>query len=177
METFHATTVIAVRRGDRAAIAGDGQVTLGNTVVKHGARKVRRIGDGSVLVGFAGAAADGFTLFEKLEGKLKEHRGHLARACVELAKDWRMDRVLRKLEAMLVALDAKGTYLVSGNGDLIEPDEGCVAIGSGGPYALAAARAMMAHTELSAGEIAREALSIAGDICIYTNKSITVEEL
>jgi ATP-dependent HslUV protease subunit HslV len=177
METFHATTVIAVRRGDRAAIAGDGQVTLGNTVVKHGARKVRRIGDGSVLVGFAGAAADGFTLFEKLEGKLKEHRGHLARACVELAKDWRMDRVLRKLEAMLVALDAKGTYLVSGNGDLIEPDEGCVAIGSGGPYALAAARAMLAHTEMSAAEIAREALSIAGDICIYTNKSITVEEL
>jgi ATP-dependent HslUV protease subunit HslV len=177
MYVFHATTVVAVRRGERAAIAGDGQVTLGNTVVKHGAKKVRRLGDGSVLVGFAGAAADAFTLFEKLEGKLKEHRGHLARACVELAKDWRMDRVLRKLEAMLVAMDAKGTYVVSGNGDLIEPDEGVVAIGSGGPYALAAARALLAHTQLSPGEVAREALSIAGDICIYTNKSITVEEI
>lgn len=177
METIHATTIVAVRRGDRAAVAGDGQVTLGNTVVKHGARKVRRIGDGQVLVGFAGAAADGFTLFERLEGKLKEHRGHLARACVELAKEWRMDRVLRRLEAMLVALDARGTYLVSGTGDIIEPDEGCVAIGSGGPYALAAARALLAHTELAPAVIAREALQIAGAICIYTNQSITVEEL
>lgn len=177
MKTIHATTVLAVRRGERAAIAADGQVTLGDTVIKHGARKVRRIGDGRVLVGFAGAAADAFTLFERLEGKLQEHRGHLARACVELAKEWRMDRVLRRLEAMLIALDARGTYLVSGTGDIIEPDEGVVAIGSGGPYALAAARALLAHTQLSAGEIAREALTIAGDICIYTNKSITVEEL
>jgi ATP-dependent HslUV protease subunit HslV len=177
MERIHATTVIAVRRGEHAAIAGDGQVTLGNTVVKHTARKVRRLHDGRVLVGFAGAAADGFTLFERLEGKLKESRGHLARACVELAKEWRMDRVLRRLEAMLVALDANGTYLVSGNGDIIEPDEGCVAIGSGGPYALAAARALLAHTELPPSAIAREALAIAGQICIYTNQSITIEEL
>lgn len=177
MEVFHATTVVAVRRGERAALAGDGQVTLGNTVVKHGAKKVRRLGDGHVLAGFAGAAADAFTLFERLEGKLKEHRGHLARACVELAKEWRMDRVLRRLEAMLVALDARGTYLVSGTGDLIEPDDGCVAIGSGGPFALAAARALLTHTQMTPGEVAREALVIAGGICIYTNQSVTVEEL
>ncbi len=177
MEIIHATTVVAVRRGDRAAVAGDGQVTLGNTVVKHSARKVRRIADGKVLVGFAGAAADAFTLFERLEGKLNEHRGHLARACVELAKEWRMDRVLRRLEAMLVALDAQTTFLISGTGDVIEPDEGCVAIGSGGPYALAAARALLAHTEMLPAEIVRESLKIAGDICIYTNTSITVEEL
>ena len=151
MDVVHSTTVLAVRRGDRAAIAGDGQVTLGNTVVKHGAKKVRRLADGSALVGFAGAAADGFTLLERLESKLKEHRGQLARACVELAKEWRMDRVLRRLEAMLIALDAKGTYLVSGNGDVIEPDEGCVAIGSGGPYAFAAARALLAHSEPERG--------------------------
>src|SRR6266545_1608802 len=172
-EILRATTVVAVRRGERAAIAGDGQVTLGNTVVKHGAKKVRRLGDGQVLVGFAGAAADAFTLFELLEGKLKEHRGHLARACVELAKEWRMDRVLRRLEAMLIALDARGTYLVSGTGDLIEPDDGCVAIGSGGPYALAAARALVVHTQMSPGDVAREALTVAGAICIYTNQSIT----
>lgn len=177
MDTIHATTVLAVRRGERAAIAGDGQVTLGNTVVKHGARKVRKLGDGRVLVGFAGAAADAFTLFEKLEGKLKEHRGHLARSAVELAKDWRMDRVLRKLEAMLIAMDAQSTFLISGTGDLIEPDEGVVAIGSGGPYALAAARALLAHTEMAPAQVAREALTIAGEICIYTNTSITVEEL
>jgi ATP-dependent HslUV protease subunit HslV len=177
MDTIHATTVIAVRRGERAAIAGDGQVTLGNTVVKHGAKKVRRIGDGNVLVGFAGAAADAFTLFERLEGKLKEHRGHLARAAVELAKEWRMDRVLRRLEAMLIALDARGTFLISGTGDIIEPDEGVVAIGSGGPYALAAGRALLAHTEMPPADIAREAMMIAGAICIYTNQSITVEEL
>ena len=178
MEIIHATTVVAVRRGDRGAIAGDGQVTLGNTVVKNGAKKVRRLGEGgNVLVGFAGAAADAFTLFERLESKLKEHRGHLARAAVELAKDWRMDRMLRRLEAMLIAMDAKGTYLISGTGDIIEPDEGCVAIGSGGPFALAAARALLAHTQLTPGEVAREALKIAGEICIYTNQSISVEEL
>lgn len=177
METIHATTIVAVRRDGRAAIAGDGQVTLGNTVVKNTARKVRRIGDGNVVVGFAGAAADGFTLFERLEGKLKEHRGHLQRACVELAKEWRLDRVLRRLEAMLIAADARSTLLISGTGDVIEPDEGCVAIGSGGPYALAAARALLAHSQLPAGEIAREALRIAGEICIYTNQSITLEEI
>jgi ATP-dependent HslUV protease subunit HslV len=177
METIHATTIVAVRRDGRAAIAGDGQVTLGNTVVKNTARKVRRICDGQVVVGFAGAAADGFTLFERLEGKLKEHRGHLARACVELAKEWRLDRVLRRLEAMLIAMDGKSTFLISGTGDVIEPDEGCVAIGSGGPYALAAARALLAHSQLPAVEIAREALRIAGEICIYTNQSITVEEI
>lgn len=177
MEIIHATTIVAVRRDGRAAIAGDGQVTLGNTVVKNTAKKVRRIGDGQVVVGFAGAAADGFTLFERLEAKLKEHRGHLARACVELAKEWRMDRVLRRLEAMLIAMDAKSTLLISGTGDVIEPDEGCVAIGSGGPYALSAAKALLAHSQLPAGEIAREALRIAGEICIYTNQSITVEEI
>ena len=177
MEAIHATTVIAVRRGDRAAIAGDGQVTLGSTVVKNTARKVRRLADGKVIVGFAGSAADGFTLFERLEGKLGEHRGQLARACVELAKEWRLDRVLRRLEAMLIAVDARSTYLVSGTGDVIEPDEGCVAIGSGGPYALAAARALLSHSSLGAGDVAREALRIAGEICIYTNQNISIEEI
>ncbi len=177
MEIIHATTIVAVRRDGRGAIAGDGQVTLGNTVVKNTARKVRRLGDGSVVVGFAGAAADGFTLFERLESKLKEHRGHLTRACVELAKEWRLDRVLRRLEAMLIAMDAKSMLLISGTGDVIEPDEACVAIGSGGPYALAAARALLAHSQLPASEIAREAMRIAGEICIYTNQSITVEEI
>ena len=177
METMHATTVVAVRRGDQCAIAGDGQVTLGNTVVKQSARKVRRMSDGKVLVGFAGGAADAFALFDRLEAKLGEHRGQLARACVELAKDWRLDRALRRLEAMLIAMDAKSTFLVSGSGDVIEPDEGCVAIGSGGAYALAAARALLTHTQMKPGDVAREALRIAGDICIYTNQNITVEEL
>lgn len=177
MEIVHATTIVAVRRDGRGAIAGDGQVTLGNTVVKNTARKVRRLGNGKVVVGFAGSAADGFTLFERLEGKLEEHSGHLTRACVELAKEWRLDRVLRRLEAMLIAMDTTSTLLISGTGDVIEPDEGCVAIGSGGPYALAAARALLVHSQLPAVEIAREAVRIAGEICIYTNQSITVEEI
>ncbi|MBL8681176.1 MAG: ATP-dependent protease subunit HslV [Myxococcales bacterium] len=176
-DSIHATTVIAVRRGDRAAIAADGQVTLGNTVVKRQAKKVRRLHHGQVLVGFAGGAADAFALFDRLEAKLEAHRGHLARACVELAKEWRLDRALRQLEAMLIAVDAQQTLLVGGTGDLIEPDEGVVAIGSGGPYALAAARALVAHTEMSPTDVAREALMIAGDICIYTNQHITVEAI
>ena len=172
---IHATTVVAVRRGDRAAVAADGQVTLGSTVVKRQARKVRRLHAGKVVVGFAGGAADAFALFDRLEAKLEAHRGHLARACVELAKEWRLDKALRQLEAMLIAVDDKQTFLVGGTGDLIEPDEGVVAIGSGGPYALAAARALIAHTEMAPADIARESLMIAGDICIYTNQHITVE--
>jgi ATP-dependent HslUV protease subunit HslV len=174
---IHGTTVVAVRRGDRAAIAADGQVTLGNTVVKRQARKVRRLHGGKVLVGFAGGAADAFALFDRLESKLEAHRGHLARACVELAKEWRLDKALRRLEAMLIALDDKQTFLVGGTGDLIEPDEGVVAIGSGGPYALAAARALVAHSAMDPADIARESLMIAGDICIYTNQHITVEAI
>lgn len=176
-DSIHATTVIAVRRGDQAAIAADGQVTLGSTVVKRQAKKVRRLHQGRVLVGFAGGAADAFALFDRLEAKLEAHRGHLARACVELAKEWRLDRALRQLEAMLIAVDEKQTLLVGGTGDLIEPDEGVVAIGSGGPYALAAARALVAHTQMSPSDVAREALMIAGDICIYTNQHITVEAI
>jgi ATP-dependent HslUV protease, peptidase subunit HslV len=172
-----ATTILSVRRDGKVVVAGDGQVTLGNTVMKASARKVRRMGDGRIVAGFAGSAADGVALFEKLEGKLKEHAGNLARAAVELTKDWRTDRVLRRLEAMLVVADASRTFLLSGSGDIIEPDEGVVAIGSGGPYALAAARALMAHTEMPARAIAEAALGIAGDICIYTNRNITVEEL
>ena len=174
---IRSTTVLAVRKGDRVAVAGDGQVTLGSTVVKSGARKVRRLHDGNVLVGFAGASADAFTLFERLEAKLKEFNGNLTRAAVELAKDWRLDRALRRLEAMLIAVDRKGSYLVSGTGDVIEPDSGIVAIGSGGPYALAAARALAQNTELGATEIARASLQIAAEICIYTNGEIVVEEL
>lgn len=176
-ERIRSTTVIAVRRGDTVAVAGDGQVTLGQTVMKATARKVRRMHDGNVVVGFAGASADAFTLFERLEGKLKEFNGNLTRASVELAKDWRMDRMLRRLEAMLVAVDTKGMYLISGTGDVIEPDGGVLAIGSGGSYALAAARALMQHTQLSAGEIAKSALQIASEICIYTNQEIVMEEV
>ena len=158
-------------------MAGDGQVTLGQTVVKASARKVRRLAEGKVIAGFAGASADAFTLLDRFEAKLKEHRGSLPRAAVELAKDWRTDRFLRRLEAMLVVMDAEATLLVSGTGDVIEPDEGVIAIGSGGSYALAAARALMRHTELPAVEIARAALGIASEICVYTNESIVVEEL
>ena len=174
---LHATTILAVRRDGHVVVAGDGQVTLGNTVVKGGARKVRRLGDGSAIGGFAGSAADGITLFEKLDGKLREHRGNLRRAAVELAKDWRSDRVLRRLEAMLVVADKEATYLLSGTGDVIEPDDGLCAIGSGGPFALAAARALYAHTQLPARAIAEASLGIAADICIYTNRNLTVEEL
>jgi ATP-dependent HslUV protease, peptidase subunit HslV len=174
---LHSTTILSVRRQGQVVVAGDGQVTLGQTVVKGGARKVRRLGNGSAIGGFAGSAADGLTLFEKLDGKLNEHRGNLRRAAVELAKDWRSDRVLRRLEAMLIVADRDATYLLSGNGDVIEPDDGTCAIGSGGPFALAAARALMGHTELPARAIAEAALGIAADICIYTNRSVTVEEL
>ena len=174
---IRSTTIIAVRRDGRAAMAGDGQVSIGATVVKGSARKVRTIGGGRVLAGFAGASADAFTLLDRFEAKLEEHRHNLPRAAVELAKDWRTDRYLRKLEAMLIVMDAQNTLLLSGTGDVIEPDEGVIAIGSGGSYALAAARALMRHTALPALEIAREALRIAGEICIYTNDQIVVEEL
>ncbi len=170
------TTVVAVRRDGRVAFAGDGQVTVGNTVLKHGARKIRRIGEG-VLVGFAGSAADGLTLFERLEQKLAETHGHLARAVVALAKDWRTDRVLRRLEALLVVADREHLFMLSGSGDIIEPDDGVAAIGSGGPYALAAARALLRHAPLAAEEVAREALRIAGEICVFTNDQVTVEVL
>ena len=174
---IRSTTVIAVRRDGRAAMAGDGQVSIGSTVFKSHARKVRVIGNGRVLTGFAGASADAFTLLDRFEAKLEEHRHNLPRAAVELAKDWRTDRYLRQLQAMLIVMDKENTLLVSGTGDVIEPDEGVIAIGSGGSYALAAARALMRHTPLSASEIAREALRIAGEICIYTNEQVVVEEL
>ncbi|MGO1542549.1 MAG: ATP-dependent protease subunit HslV [Luteimonas sp.] len=174
---FHATTIVSVRRGDKVAIAGDGQVTLGNTVMKAHARKVRRLGnDGQVLAGFAGAAADAFTLFELFESKLEKH-GQLLRAAVEFAKDWRTERRFGKLEALLAVADKETSLVISGTGDVIEPDDGVVAIGSGGPYALSAARALAAHTNLDAKTVAVEALKIAGDVCIYTNGNVVVEEL
>ena len=178
MESFHATTIISVRRGGRVVIAGDGQVTLGATVMKANARKVRRLGaNGKVLAGFAGATADAFTLFELFEDKLTRHNGNLTRAAVELAKDWRTERRLGRLEALLAVVDAEASLLISGNGDVIEPEDGLIAIGSGGPYALAAARALLANTELDARTVAEQALAIAGQICIYTNGNITLEEL
>ena len=176
-EQIRGTTVVAVRRGASVAMAGDGQVTMGNTVMKTNARKVRRISDGKVLVGFAGATADAFTLFERFEGKVKEYGGDITRAAVELAKDWRTDRILRRLEALLLVADRKATFLISGTGDVIEPDEGVIAIGSGGSYAYAAARAYLDASELGAREIAERSLRIAAGICIYTNGEIVVEEL
>jgi ATP-dependent HslUV protease subunit HslV len=176
-EAFRSTTIVAVRRDGRAAMAGDGQVSLGQTIVKASAKKVRRLAEGKVVAGFAGASADAFTLLDRFESKLKDHRGSLSRAAVELAKDWRTDRYLRRLEAMLVVMDSEATLLVSGTGDVIEPDEGVIAIGSGGSYALAAARALLRHTELSAAEIARASLGIAAEICVHTNDNIVVEEL
>ena len=174
---FHATTIISVRRNGQVAVAGDGQVTLGHTVMKGNARKVRRLGrDGQVLAGFAGAAADAFTLFELFEAKLEKH-GQLQRAAVELAKDWRTDKMLRRLEAMLIAVDARYSLLLSGTGDVIEADDGILAIGSGGPYAQAAARALIDHSALDAAAIARTALEIAGSICVYTNTNIVVEKI
>lgn len=158
-------------------LAGDGQVTLGQTIVKHKARKIRRLYNDQILAGFAGSAADSFALFSRFESKLEQYRGNLERSAVELAKDWRTDRILRRLEAMLIVLDKKGTYLLSGNGDLIEPDDGIVAIGSGGPYALAAARALTAHSDLDARAIAERSMAIASEICLYTNANIAVEEL
>jgi len=171
------TTVLAVRRDGKVVLGGDGQVTMGNTVVKGSARKIRRLHEGKVIAGFAGSAADGITLFEKFEGKLKEYGGNLQRAAVELAKDWRTDRVLRRLEALLLVADRERTLLLSGTGDVIEPDSDAAAVGSGGPFALAAARALLEATSLSAREIAERALAIAGDICIYTNANRTFEEL
>lgn len=173
----HATTVLAVRHRGQVALAGDGQVTIGHTVVKAGARKVRRLYHDRVVAGFAGTAADAFTLFARFESRLEEHRGNLPRAAVELAKDWRADRVLRRLEAMLAVADAEHSYIVSGNGDVIEPDDGLIGIGSGGPYALAAARALVAHSALDARAIVTEAMRVAASICIYTNEHISVETL
>ena len=173
---IHSTTILSVRRGAQVVVAGDGQVTLGNTVVKGGAKKVRRIGEGgTAIAGFAGSAADGIALLERLDSKLREHRGNLKRAAVELAKDWRVDRALRRLEAMIIVADADGTYLLSGSGDVIEPDDGLVAIGSGGPFALAAARALHGHTPMGPRAVATAAMTIAADICIYTNHSVTIE--
>ncbi len=173
----HSTTICAVRRNGRLAIAGDGQVTFGATVMKHTARKVRRLGDGKVLAGFAGSAADGITLLEKFEAKLSEFRGNISRAAVELAKDWRTDRFLRRLEALLIVGDTEHLYVLSGTGDVVEPDDDVAAIGSGGPYAQAAAQALIRNTELGAEQIVREALAIAAKICIYTNADISVEIL
>ena len=174
---IHGTTILAVRHQDRTCLAGDGQVTFGNTVLKHGARKIRRLYNGSILAGFAGSAADSFALFSRFESKLEQYRGNLERAAVELARDWRTDRLLRRLEAMMIVADRKAMFLLSGTGDLIEPDDGIVAVGSGGPFAMAAARALSRHSQLSARQIAEEAMSIAAGICIYTNASVTVEEL
>ncbi|PRX33684.1 ATP dependent peptidase CodWX CodW component [Orenia metallireducens] len=174
---FEATTVIAVKKDDIVAIAGDGQVTMQHTVMKHGARKVRKIYNGKVLAGFAGAAADAFTLFEKFEMKLEEYRGNLQRAAVELAKEWRTDKMLRKLEALLIVANKESLLVISGTGDVIEPDDGVTAIGSGGSYALAAARALIECSDLTPSEIAEKALKIAADICIYTNDNITVMEI
>jgi ATP-dependent HslUV protease subunit HslV len=174
---LHSTTILAVRHRDKAVLAGDGQVTFGQTVVKQGARKIRRLYNDRILAGFAGSAADSFALFSRFESKLEQYRGNLERSAVELAKDWRSDRFLRRLEAMLIVLDKNAMFLLSGTGDLIEPDDGIVGIGSGGPFALAAARALAKHTELDARAIAEQAMGIAAEICIYTNANIVVEEL
>lgn len=178
MEPIHATTVVCVRRDGKVAVAGDGQVTVGTTVMKHGAAKVRRLYHDKIIAGFAGSAADAFALFSRFEAKLEEYRGNLERSVVELAKDWRMDKYLRQLQAFLVVANNEKSFLISGTGDLIQPDEdGILAIGSGGSYALAAARALMKYTPMSAAEIATESLRIASEICIYTNDNITVESL
>lgn len=174
---IHATTVICVRRDGQVAMAGDGQVTVGNTVMKHGAAKVRRLYHDKILAGFAGSAADAFALFSRFEAKLEEYRGNMERSVVELAKDWRLDKYLRQLQAMLIVSNTEKAYLISGTGDLIQPDDGILAIGSGGPYALAAARALIQHTSMPAADVAREAMRIAAAICIYTNDNITVETL
>ena len=177
MEAFHGTTILSVRRDGAVALGGDGQVTLGSVVVKATARKVRRLHNDRVLAGFAGATADAFTLFERFEAKLDKHQGHLARAAIELTKDWRTDRVLRRLEAMLAVADRSASLIITGTGDVLEPEFGIVAIGSGGPYAQAAAQALAEHTQLSARQIAEEAMKIAGKMCIYTNDKVTIEEL
>ena len=177
MDSFHATTIVSVRRGDRVVIGGDGQVTLGNTVMKANARKIRRLGNGAVLAGFAGATADAFTLFELFEQKLEKHGANLTRAAVELAKDWRTERRLGRLEALLAVADHSSSLIISGNGDVLEPENGLIAIGSGGPFALAAAKALLEHTDLEPRAIVEKALGIAGDICIYTNHNVSIEEL
>ncbi len=177
MEQYRGTTILAVRRNGVVVIGGDGQVTLGNTIMKGNARKVRRLYNGRVVAGFAGGTADAFTLFERFEGKLEKHSGNLTRAAVELAKDWRTDRMLRRLEALLIVADGETSLVLSGNGDVIEPEHDLVAIGSGGSFAQAAARALMENTELSAREIVERAMSIAADICIYTNRNLVMEEL
>jgi ATP-dependent HslUV protease subunit HslV len=174
---IHSTTILSVRRGSNVVVAGDGQVTLGTQVVKGGAKKVRRLGEGRAIGGFAGSAADGIALFERLDDKLREQRAPLRRAAVDLAKEWRTDRALRKLEAMLVVADNEATFIISGSGDVIEPDDGVCAIGSGGGFALAAARALYRSTELGARQIVEQAMGIASEICIYTNSNLTIEEL
>ena len=177
MEQFHGTTICAVRKNGEVAVGGDGQVSLGNTRIKGNARKVRRLYEGRVIAGFAGATADAFTLFERFEGQLEKHGGNLTRAAVEMAKDWRTDRALRRLEAMLIVADATATLMISGTGDVMEPEHEVMAIGSGGSFALSAARALVAHSDLSAADIVREALLIAADVCIYTNDNLTIESL
>ena len=177
MQPIHGTTILSVRRNGLVVIGGDGQVTMGNTVMKANARKVRRLYKDQVIAGFAGGTADAFTLFERFEGKLEKHQGHLVRSAVELAKDWRTDRILRRLEALLAVADKTASLVITGQGDVIEPEGGLIAIGSGGPYAQAAALALMENTELDARAIAERALNIAADICIYTNRSLTIEEL
>ena len=174
---YHGTTILSVRRGDRVAMGGDGQVTLGNIVVKASARKVRRMYQEKILSGFAGGTADAFTLFERFEAKLEKHQGHLVRSAVELAKDWRTDRILRRLEAMLAVADRESSLIITGNGDVLEPEQGIIAIGSGGAYAQAAARALLDHTDLASADIVKRALVNAGDLCIYTNRNFTLETL
>ena len=177
METLHGTTILAVRNGNKICIGGDGQVTLGNTVLKHKANKIRRLYQDKVLAGFAGATADAFTLFERFERKLEQYNGNIARAAVEMAKDWRSDKILRKLEALMIVANDEHLFIISGNGDVIEPDDDVTAIGSGGPYALAAARSLLMHSNLGIREIVEEAMKIAAGICIYTNTEISLEEL
>ena len=177
MEQYHGTTILSVRRGSSVAMGGDGQVTLGNIVIKATARKIRRLYHDRVLAGFAGATADAFTLFERFEAKLEKHQGHLVRSAVELAKDWRTDRYLRRLEAMMIVADKEVTLVITGNGDVLEPEEGIVAIGSGGAYAQSAAKALLDHTTLSAAEVVKKSLEIAGSLCIYTNMNHVVETL
>ena len=177
MDAFHGTTIISARRGARVAMGGDGQVTLGNIIVKQSARKVRRLYHERILAGFAGATADAFTLFERFEAKLEKHQGNLLRSAVELAKDWRTDRILRRLEAMLAVADRETSLIITGTGDVLEPEFGLIAIGSGGPYAQAAARALLENTELAPVDVVKKALTIAGDLCIYTNQSHTIESI
>ena len=177
MEQFHGTTILSVRRGKQVALGGDGQVTLGNIIVKAGARKVRKLYRDQVIAGFAGATADAFTLFERFEAKLEKHQGHLVRAAIELTKDWRTDRVLRRLEAMLAVADREASLIITGNGDVLEPEHGIIAIGSGGAFAQAAARALVEHTELSPHDVVKKSLEIAGELCIYTNQHHTIETL